>query len=820
PIVNGAGAEVPMGELAAEGTNVNVAVVNNKQNQQEYVSPFGVERRDRVTEREQSLSLEFQNFAEDYEFRAFRTFPETRDYTQYKTIAFYLNPKLEDLGASPDSVEFFLRFGTNGASDTLSYYEVSTRLTTDDPRLREDGWLDFRINVADLSAAKTVRPTVGIGPGDFVAGPFDADTTVIANGDTTQFYARRDIGDGLNLSVRGLPSFNQIRRLSVGVRNVSGKKIPDGRVWFNEIRMGDVRRDTGWVGRAAGTLTLADVAVVNGGLTVSNEDFVRLGEERGSGARDVNYNYGATVNLHKFVEETGFNAPLKYTTRRSKKTPKFFANSDIEFSGENTGRDITETGQDDLSISISRTPRGRGSFLTRYSIDAMRFSALSSKSFNNGVTQVDTTERRNTNLSYSLSLNPRAFKLFPGLELRPTPRQLGVTWSRSKTERASYTRDSLDPTKLNLTQNRPTESGELSLNTSFNPITNVTYSFNAKRDLIDENFSLPLVRDNRPPRSFLGLNIGRETSQGQNISANYTPPFGGIFSPRLTANSAYAQDFSPNATREGYSAPAKNVNNSSNVSLNGRIPIGRLIAKLFPPPTPEGQSISASKDIQERRQRQDAHIERMLEKERERKRAAGVIDSTQVATPDSSVAPGELEREGGIDPEEEKKEPKSSRNRLHSFFTNVIKLSDIQGSGSVRRSSSYSLIDGSPGLAYRFGLTQDVGLDDQVNRIFETLSDETLAPRTNSNFGKTNQLRASTQATAFKKIQMDFNFQHSVDERNSNTTNTVTKNTVWPEIKFNWGDIHKSLPIIKSLFSEFRAVSSSFRKETRKQGTA
>jgi hypothetical protein len=809
PVQNLAGESVE-DSLAALGSSANIAVVNNKDNQAEYVAPFGLERRDRVTEREQSLSLEFENLQPGHQFRAFRTFPQPKDYTLYETLAFYVNPRLDTLAAFPDTVEFFLRFGSNATSDSLSYYELATPVSGDDLRRRADGWMDFRMGVTELSSIKIGVPP-GAGAAEYVTGPFDVDTTVVSGSDTTLYRARERVGDGFLVTVRGQPSFSQIRRMSVGLRNRSGHIIGQGRVWFNEIRLGDVRRERGWIGRASVGLSLADLASFTGSASLAEEDFVRLGQSRGSGARDLSYNVGTLVNLHKFVEETGILAPLRWSTRRTKRTPKFFANSDIEFTGENTGRDVTETGATDLNFNLDRNPRGRSPFYLRHTVDAVNVNGTVAKSFNNQTAQVDTTTRRSVSVSYNLRPQVRPLRLLGRIPVNPFPTNVSMVWNGSKQERHVYSRDRDDPTILRVTNIDTTRSGSLSLATSLAPIHNLTYNFNSKRDLIDDNFRNPVVARERPPRKLFGIDVGREVTQSQGVSGNYSAGFAGDIRPRVTLSTQYAQSYAPGQTREDYSSTARAVNNSNNLSLSFNLPVGKFINNVLLPPTPQSDADQGNLELIEERKRKNREQEERLAALRARNTGAAPADS---AAGDTADAPEE-------EPEKESEKPgKSTTVRMREFFRNVLSFGNVQTTGALSRRSSYTGIDSEPDLLYRFGLTQDVGLGSKVGRVYSqpNTSSEAVSV-TNESEGRTVTFRGNTSATLFKKITLDFNIEKQMDRSSTNNTASVQDDTTWPEVRINWGDIHQGLPLVNSLFTDFRAVSSSYSKSTSKRGT-
>ncbi len=793
-----------------EGQLFNVAVVNSKDNG-EYNPPFEVERVNNIAEREQSISLEFEDFRNNGELGAFRPLLEAKDYTLYKEIAYYVSPHLENL-APEDSVEFFVRFGSNASTDTLEYYEVSTVLTRDDPRLqvRGDGWLDFRFALTDLSRLKIGAPNAVRQDSFLVGGPFYASdcsdipveeetgepgndgegerdhferfrTLSTTSGFAPQYPPRADIGNGLQVTIRGTPSFSRVRRISVGLRNVSGRSLPRGRVWFNELRMGDVRREKGVAARGSVSLVLADLASIQASLSSTSAEFLRLGQTRGSGTTDVNYVVASQVSLHKFVEGLGLQAPLSVRLSKSRRTPKFRSGSDIEFDGADSGRDITETGSRDLSLSLARDGRTGSTALTRYTIDAVRLSGSVARAYNLGSTQVDTTLRVNGTAGYNLNLGTiQPVRLLNRLDFYPWPQSVQATLSGGHTERRVWSRDESDPTLLTPSNGSDVRSGNLVLSSSIKPIRALTYSWSSSRDLVDSHFGpdTSIVRLQRPPTRFFGLNLGRETRQNQNLSLNYSPPFGLGLRPRVSWSGSYSRNSDPNLTRADYDSTVIDVNNNNSANLSFSVPLGRSIQRLLG----GGGGNQAARTATPNRER-------------------AFPNRSQRAESDST-------KQG----EDEKAKGPSTKDRLRTLFSRYINVGDVQASATFAKRNSVSGIHGTPPLSYQLGLSRDVGLGESVHQVYR-------APFNQSN-GETETYRGSSSVKMLGQIGVDFSYQKRTDHtRTNNSAGRVEDDTTWPEMRFNWGNFYEKLPLLNSIFTDFRAVSTTYSKSTKTSGT-
>ena len=738
----------------AQNELFNVSVVNNKETT-DYAEPFGVERLNNIKEREQSISLDFENFRDGNEFRAFRRLQDARDYTLYQNLAFFLNPRFESIPG--DSVEFYLRFGSGASTDTLSYYEVATVLRGSDLNL----WQDFRFLLTDLSQLKI--GTSGVAPDSFLVGPGDGQGPGLP---------RVVLDNGLKVTIRGNPSFSRVRRISVGLRNISGRDLSQGSVWFNELRMGQVRRDLGWASRASINLQLADLANISGSADLTTADFLRLGQTRGSGTRNFRYDLRGKLAVHKFVEGLGIDAPLSVRLSRGRLTPKFRPNSDILFDGSESGRDITETKERRASISLTRLNRGISSPWLRYTLDGVRLSGAVSENFRDGVTRADTTYQHSGSASYNLSTNSiKPVRLFNRFELWVWPRNLSMTVTGSRLKRRVWTPEAGN--QLRLTNDTVTRTGTLTLGATAQPIRGLTYTWGSNRDLIDDHFGpdTSVVRQQRPVDKVLGINIGREVQQSHNLNFNYTPSYLGLsLKPRIAWTSGSSQNFNPSLTLAGYDSTVFQMTNNNSASLSLSFPLGKWISSVLGP----GEGGKAQRPPVRRGGGR-----------------RGEVDSLQAG------AEGE--------------DDLSSADQLRKLFTQVIRFKNIQTSGTLSRRSSFSNIHGTPPLGYRLGLSRDIGLGTDVVSI-------PSAPF-NQSRGRSVTFRGNTSVTLFNQLGLDFNYQKRKDDsRTNNLLGRIEDNTTWPDVRFNWGDIHKKLPILKKVFSEFRAVSTSYSRVTRTTG--
>ena len=788
PVLDAGGIEVPDTTLELTSSEYQVGVVNTDETR-DYVPPFVLDQVNGIRETENSVSLDLENLQPGHEFRARRPFPDVRDFTQYRDVRFYINPRRELAGTWTEPIEFFLRFSSNSATDSLQYYELVTAIEPDDPRLNEHGWLEFEIPFLDLTKIKEqYNVPRSMPPDSFLVGPFD---------DSER--PRVDLVNGLKTTIRGAPTFSKVAQMSMGLRNTSGQ-IVTGSMWVNDIRMGNVRRDMGWTARASMNMNMGGVLALNGALTMHDEDFRQLGDLQGLGSQATNFNVGAVFQSHKFVERTGLVAPIRFGYGRTKTTPKYQVNSDIELTGVLPGT-VSETEDINASMTLGRTPLGRSGFLTRYLIDPMTMNTNMRRNSRITPDNVDTTWTQGTSINYGLRLSPLAFNIL-GMRTFLLPRSLNLGWSTSRTERSQYRRDLDNPDSLRTITAAPTKARNLRFDFTYNPIQPITLAHIRERDLLDGNWlanNLPALRPQE--RLFGVVPIGRETSRRNTLSFNYAPSLTRWLTPRFTWTSGYAKASAANLTREGYEQAGSSVDNNNRAGLGLSIPIGRFIQEKI---VVEVDRNRARPQAPETAQDMLAELERKEREAREQvqRQKQAAEDSTATEAPSDSAAALE--------------EPKRSmREQLSIFFTDILKLNDIAMDGAVDRSTRFNSVHGDPGLLYQLGLSRDPGLGTDLRPITTSLGDTLFGSSERRGFG----MNANTRVTLVKNIGVDLRFSHNNSSSRTNSlTGVVQKDTTWPEMTFNLAQVQNRVPLLSRVFTEFRAGDVRYSRVTRISG--
>ncbi|HID10354.1 MAG TPA: cell surface protein SprA [Candidatus Latescibacteria bacterium] len=303
-------------KLPGEG-EVRVSVKNTDENE-DYRSPPGlpveVDQITGVPKREQSLVLQFQKLPPGGRMGVYRVLRGAEDYTGYRTMKLWVYGGEEV--SEGDSLAAFLRFG----ADSSNYYEAQLPIAP--------GWRELRVPLEDLTQLKYQ-----------------------ALQDTLSFLFRDALG------VRGTPSLSSVRWMSLGVYNFGGQAF-SGEVWFDELRLDDVRREPGTALRASLQAGVGEVLRVQGEYTGRGEDFRGFGEKGPGGSEDRSYSLRWDLQLGKlFPEGWGVSLPIGITLRERVRLPKFQPGSDIVLPEEGRRREQSYNRGRTVNLSFQMRPR-------------------------------------------------------------------------------------------------------------------------------------------------------------------------------------------------------------------------------------------------------------------------------------------------------------------------------------------------------------------------------------------------------------------------------------------------------------------------------
>jgi hypothetical protein len=504
---------VEQGGVTLPPETVRVTVRNTFENAGVYTPPPGVRLvRDRVTnlaQQEQSLALTFSQLPPGVEGEAFRNIARAENFTLYQGLGMFLNGQpAGSWVASTDTsyIEAFIRFG----ADENNFYEYRAPVYP--------GWddrNDVDVIFDDITALKVALLE------EWAGNPGVPDTTVG------------------NYRIRGRPSITNIRRLSIGVRNLHPSLAIDGEIWADELRVLDVRRDRGTASRVAIRAQLADVTTVDFRMDYRTADFHGLRDKRGTLSTTTATTFSVRTALDKFTPvRWGLLMPLTINIRRNLRLPKYLPGSDLILA--ESQRDQHQTSLEDESISLQfRKATPSENKIVAWTLDRMTGSFTASR--RNGVSPVNPiNESFQIQGQFGYDLSPRTtaewhpFKLLFFL-----PRSLKETAFNPIPTQLMY--------NLVALQNGE-KVADRSLNVRHRFAFTATESYNLAMQpfaSMRSTYSLTYNRDLTEDWSFGDTNLGKEIGRRQVFDTSWEPGTFSWLSQRYQYRAEYRENNDP-----------------------------------------------------------------------------------------------------------------------------------------------------------------------------------------------------------------------------------------------------------------------------------
>lgn len=509
---------------------MTVEVKNNRDNP-DYTLPPNTERKDEQgrVEFEQSLVFNIDSLRAGHFVSARKILRDGEtNYSGYRTIKLWVHSN----DSSGTRKSFGLRLV---GSDTNSYYQYRQPLGS--------GWQEFDIDLQSFSDLKKL--------------PLPADTT-------------QKVRSRGAYSMLGNPNLLSLNRIALCVFNddTAAGRIFSDEVWFNELRLDDVRRDRGLAMTTGASLSLADLLTLN--ATYSRTDAHWYGVNAtgtGSGVRTVGYGLSGSLSAHKlYLERLGLSLPVGFRYNESRAYSEF-GSEDIRLS-EQESRDSMSLAQG-AGFDLSLTKRLTRWWLTNLTVDRLTPRLSWSRSFSDSRTSTDSSTSLGLGMGYSWSpAGRRTLRSWPGLEIQYLPSSLSLAWSRNQTRR--WYHEKLTGVS-NTNGSGDARTGQAQL--AWQPLNSLNYSLSTARNLKDPYFQGELARR---------YQLGSEVSRSQRINYSTTLGWLKVVKPSLSAASQYNE--SHGLAADPQSPPDSlhilNVSNSSNLTLNGGLEVGRWLSKI------------------------------------------------------------------------------------------------------------------------------------------------------------------------------------------------------------------------------------------------
>ncbi len=322
--------DVTFEDPANDDTLFEVGSVSIEENENRqpipYVLPPGLQREELnnnnniIRENEQSLSLRVCGLEPNDGRAVYKNF--NVDMRQYKNLEMFIHA--ESIIDNTNSTELqngqlvaFMRLGNDL---TNNYYEVQIPLnpTNFGAGTAEEIWpLANRLNLP-LELLQQIKTKV--------LGDPSYDQTEI------NFFNQSELDGGgtngeneLRIGIKGNPSFGNVRTIMLGVKNTTNDNLC-GEVWFNELRMSELRNKGGWAAVVSMDANIADFATISATGKRSTIGFGSIEQGPNQRSREDLQQYDVVTNLNMgqlLPKKWGIQFPFNYGRSEELITPQY-----------------------------------------------------------------------------------------------------------------------------------------------------------------------------------------------------------------------------------------------------------------------------------------------------------------------------------------------------------------------------------------------------------------------------------------------------------------------------------------------------------------
>jgi len=543
------------GEDPDSPTLFSVAVINTQENADIYSPPPGVtgyyDQTTQVTEPEQSLMLTYDSLAYGDTCIAQRFLYDAPNYMGYGALEMFVHgPE----SSTADSVMYFFRIG----QDEENYYAFQDTL--------QPGWdaNGVLMNFDEITGLKEIyqqnREIGDPSPQDTLAG---------------------------NYRIVGNPTITRVKYLAVGMLSLDSDRLLSGSIWFDEMRLTDVRKDVGIAARLTVSGNVADLFTYSAGYLYKNAYFVGISSSTragsqvnlGSGKSTTSYNFSVNMRMDRFLPKSyGASIPVSLRYSKSTTVPRLRFNTDIVLPVELRDSESSVNETKALTVSQKVNKKTTNPF----------FSLL----LNNIKTNFSytRTEGRSPSAPMSFSENYR-FGGSYGLNIRTVPSLRPFFWTQPipMLSKLANSKFYLFPGSWNFNSDfnrtfRLTEnSSGITTNTlqrNFHGSMKITYRIS---DVLTTNYSMDTQRDLSDPETYhfsfspKKFRLGLETNYSQAFSAAYDPKVFKFLTHKLNYSVSYRENLNVRDT-------TRTASSSKSYGVSGSLDLKKLFTVSKPTP--------------------------------------------------------------------------------------------------------------------------------------------------------------------------------------------------------------------------------------------
>lgn len=774
---------------------VRITRVNTDENL-EYTPPPGVageiDRTTKVRKMEQSLVLEYESLMPGNGAFIYRNFGEKMDFTDYTSLKMFAHgpEDFPDPSSGRSDMELILRFG----ADKDNYYEYRI------PMYR--GWAKENTVEADFATCTMVKLKR---KKDSAEAPADT------------------IGAAI-YTLKGDPNLQNIKIVTIGVRNSRAASPMSGRIWLDELRMDALRDMTGAAARASLTTDLSGFINLTGKITRRSADFHDMNSKKGSGSDNTDWSSAIALNLDRFSPRRwNLSVPVNVNINRSNALPRLMSGSDIILNPDQKQQFKSSSSDRNISMTYRKNSDPSKKGFTKYLLSWGLEKWSASYTWGDRNMQTPSSgdqfeQKTQAKLTYNVDPKAKTVKPFAwakdlGLGLG---RKLGETQFSYTPNQLSYdiTYDELDRINTNIEGVSDTTKTQVE-NDNFN------FGYNPLANILRYRFRQSKSRD---------LFLKVETGYTESNDIDFTGPKFRYFTNTYTYSASYGEKNNPRyslSSRIG----GRQISFDKKFNINANMEWGKVFEDFSgkPKPAAESTGLSASQPIKKEKEtkkpegKQDQTKKSDQKENTERKDQEKQEPEKKAEPPKAEPKPEEKKTEkkdeekkqenkdvntGSGDKNEQKpkapEKPKTPGLRTKLFLAVSKSLSPLSFQYTKNTALNYAGISKRPGFMVRFGQGEISPPDSN-----------TVVSRQNT-ATESETIRMNTSAKLPLNIEISVNSELNNRTLSSLSANSRSKESTRPELDFKWSNLEKQIPFIKRYMNNIQ-FSSRFSIKNAKE---
>jgi hypothetical protein len=498
---------------------LKITVINNKDDADYVPPPNAVENDENGHPKfEQSLVFNVKSLKAGHMAFAQRlTNTRENNYTNYKKLRLWVHGP-SNAGA------FTMKLATTGDTNS-AYYQYTGQLSV--------GWQELVLDLEDFSNLKKLAAESS---GVIGRGPY---------------------------SVKGSPSLANVGAVILGVLNTDTLVDYSGEVWFDNLRLDEVRKDNGSVLVTSLKLGLADIATVNLSYSRIGAYWYTIDQSLPTNpVQSIGYNINGKVDLEKLIlSKWGWSSSLNFRNEVVESYP-WYGGDDIRLTESESESLMSWSRSRGYSLDFRKRPSQW--WLWNFTIDRMSATMNWGRTASNTIKDFDSLTTLATALNWGwIAPSKRYLRLAKFAKFYYYPSSLSFAVNNAQTWHWHLYKDQ---NVVNTDGSGLTRTGSASL--GWQIIDPLNFNYTTNRNMLQNKAAGEWARK---------LGLGSEMARTQSVDYHATISWLRVIQPSIIYNTSYNENrrIAADSIRSIF-----DVSNSNNLSLKGDLEVGKWLSKL------------------------------------------------------------------------------------------------------------------------------------------------------------------------------------------------------------------------------------------------